>query len=61
MDKDSLRLAVLGSSINVTAYVIFMNWVLDELENFEEDWNGKARQYLPEWSSALANDKMSKR
>lgn len=30
----------------------------DELENFEEDWNGKARQYLPEWSSTLANDKM---
>ncbi|KAI0520203.1 hypothetical protein KFK09_007674 [Dendrobium nobile] len=30
----------------------------DELENFEEDWNGKARQYLPKGSSALDNDKM---
>ncbi|XP_020583024.1 uncharacterized protein LOC110026431 [Phalaenopsis equestris] len=30
----------------------------DELVNFEEDWNGKARQYLPEWSSAFANDNM---
>ncbi|KAL0923347.1 hypothetical protein M5K25_007401 [Dendrobium thyrsiflorum] len=30
----------------------------DELENFEEDWSGKARQYLPNWSSALDNDKM---
>ncbi|KAK8964078.1 hypothetical protein KSP40_PGU000515 [Platanthera guangdongensis] len=32
----------------------------DELPNFEETWNGKAKQYFPEWSPTLVNGNMSK-